>query len=132
MSLPSPEGQSVLKEYRVGFERDIPEQGSVLVQVGEETVGVFKIHNELHAYENRCPHQGGPVCEGEIVGRTIEILAPDKTKVAERLSTEDIHLVCPWHGYEYNLTTGRCFAEPRLSLRRYELLVRDGEVFIRA
>lgn len=120
-----------VQEYRVGLESDIPEKGSVLVQAGEMTVGVFKVHGELHAYENRCPHQGGPVCQGEILGRTLEVLAPDKTKIAERESDRDIHLVCPWHGYEYNLETGRCFAEPRLHLFPIEVVVRDGEVFVR-
>src|SRR5436305_737240 len=55
-------------EYRVGPVRDIPEGGGVLVVAGGTEVGVFRVRDAIHAYENRCMHQGGPACTGEIVG----------------------------------------------------------------
>lgn len=122
--------QQTVKEYLVGHVQDIPERGSVLVQAGELEVGVFKIRGRLHAYENRCCHAGGPVCEGEVVGRYEEIIAPDKTKIGDRLSEQEIHIACPWHGYEYNLETGECYADRRLHLRKVELAVRNGQVYV--
>src|SRR5262245_2199501 len=64
-------------EHLVAAERDIPEGGGVLVQAGGVEVGVFRVRGRVVAYENRCAHQGGPVCIGEIMGRYEEVLGPD-------------------------------------------------------
>jgi nitrite reductase (NADH) small subunit len=37
-------------------------------------------------------------------------------------------VVCPWHGLEYHVPTGRCLAYPNINLRRYEVFVEDGKV----
>lgn len=42
----------------------------------------------------------------------------------------DGRVVCPWHGYEFDLASGRCANDPRLRLRRYDVIERDGEVYI--
>jgi nitrite reductase/ring-hydroxylating ferredoxin subunit len=41
-----------------------------------------------------------------------------------------MHIVCPWHGYEYKLETGECAADKKLKLRRYEVIERDGGVYV--
>jgi nitrite reductase/ring-hydroxylating ferredoxin subunit len=41
-----------------------------------------------------------------------------------------MHLVCPWHGWEYDLTTGENVADRRLLLRRYPVLIRNGDVYL--
>ena len=52
--------------------------------------------------------------------------------MGERFSETEPHIVCPWHGWEYDLRTGRCAADPRFALRRYEVVCREGEVYVRA
>ena len=37
-------------------------------------------------------------------------------------------VVCPWHGLEYHVPTGRCLAYPNIKLRRYEVVVESGKV----
>ena len=42
----------------------------------------------------------------------------------------DMHIVCPWHGWEYDLATGRCHADRRFGLRPYPVEVRGGQVYL--
>jgi nitrite reductase/ring-hydroxylating ferredoxin subunit len=102
-----------------------------LVRAGELVVGVFLIRGRYYAYRNRCVHQGGPVCQGTILGKVQAVLAPDRHVVRERFSDDEIHLVCPWHGYEYDIETGACAADPRLYLTAYPVIERDGGIYVR-
>ena len=117
-------------EYFVGKLADIPEHACRLIQAGETEIGVFRIKGQLRAYENRCVHQGGPVCRGEVLGKLEQILAPDKTVLGERFSEDEIHVVCPWHGWEYDLDTGACAADRRFKLRSFRVMVRDDDVYV--
>ena len=104
----------------------------LLATVNGREVGVFRIHGELRAWENRCPHQRGPVCTGILIGRTELVLADDKTVVREERSEDVIHIACPWHGWEFDIDTGVCWALPIARLRAVEIYEHDGEVYARA
>lgn len=119
-----------MAECLVGAEADIPEGGGVLVLADGVEIGVFKVGGRIVAYHNRCAHQGGPVCIGEILGRYEEVLGPDGSSRGERFSEDDLHIVCPWHGWEYELATGRCHADRRFGLKRYQVEVREGNVYV--
>ena len=110
---------------------EIAEGDRRLVRAGEVVVGVFFIRGRYYAYRNRCVHQGGPVCEGTILGKVEAVLAADRHVVRERFSSDEIHLVCPWHGYEYNLETGACAPDPALRLTAYPVIERDGGIYVR-
>ena len=99
--------------------------------VGDREIGVLQHAGRFYAYENRCVHQGGPVCEGRILGRVEVVLAEDKTVLGERFSDTETHLICPWHGYEYDLETGECAADRRRRLRRFEVVERGEEIYLR-
>ena len=75
-------------------------------------VGVFFWGGEYYAYSNICLHQGGPACEGLIMHQVEEVLRPDRTWKQNSFSETDVNFVCPWHGYEYDLKTGRVVADP--------------------
>src|SRR5262249_26359623 len=81
-------------QYRVVALGEIPENGGVLAVAGDVEVGVFRVKGRLVAYENRCMHQGGPVCTGEIVGRYEQVLNSDGTVGGERFDETEPHLVC--------------------------------------
>jgi nitrite reductase/ring-hydroxylating ferredoxin subunit len=102
----------------------------LLVEVGGLELGIIKYGELVVAYENRCAHQGGPVCTGDVVGKYEQLLNPDGTVAGERFSTEEIHLVCPWHGWEYDLRTGVNVADPRFRLRGFRTSVREGQVVV--
>lgn len=117
-------------EVRIGASSDVVEGDGILAVIDDLEVGVFRVKGRLVAYENRCRHQGGPVCTGEIMGRYEQVLADDKTVIRERFNTDELHLVCPWHGWEYVLETGVSAANPMYSLRSFDVAERDGSVFL--
>lgn len=119
-----------LQEYRVCSLDEIPDGDGVLGIAGALEVGVFRRGPQLYAYENRCAHQGGPVCTGELLGKTVQILDEGKEVTAEVFDESEMHLVCPWHGWEYDLATGELACDRRLRLRRFDVSVRDGTVYV--
>jgi nitrite reductase (NADH) small subunit len=110
---------------------EVREAEGVLATVAGTEVGVFRVNGELVAYENRCRHQGGPVCTGAVLGRLEAVLGPGGTLVEERFSENELHLVCPWHGWEYVLATGENTVDPALRLRSFPVSERDGSVYLR-
>jgi nitrite reductase (NADH) small subunit len=120
------------QRYRVGPVEEIPEQGGVLAEVGDREIGVFKSEGKLYAYDNRCLHQGGPVCSGEVLGATKLILNERGEALREILDETEMRLVCPWHGWEYDLQTGELAHNRRLRLRRFEVKVEAGIAYVEA
>jgi nitrite reductase (NADH) small subunit len=43
----------------------------------------------------------------------------------------ETNIVCPWHGYEYNIKTGCHQGNDRIRLRKAEMTIRDGEIYVR-
>ena len=76
------------------------------------STAVALIHTEAEGFtalDNRCPHQGGPLGEGQLDGPW---------------------LLCPWHGYEFDVTTGVCLFDRDAELDSYRVTVEDGEVIL--
>lgn len=115
--------------HPIGREADFADGERRIVTAGGLEIGVFRRGDRFFAYENLCAHQGGPACEGIVIGRVEAVLHADRTLSGERFS-ERLHIVCPWHGYEYELETGRCAHDPRLSLRPYDVVRRGGELYV--
>ncbi|HLH67440.1 MAG TPA: Rieske (2Fe-2S) protein [Solirubrobacteraceae bacterium] len=112
--------------------RELLEQGvRLLLEADGSEVGVLAHDGKLFAYENRCVHQGGPVCEGLILGAAERVLDETGADLGGRLDERRPRLICPWHGWEFDLATGRSVAYPQLGLRRFELEDRDGDVYLR-
>ena len=122
-------GEQTYSDHVVGPLADFPEGSHKVVDVAGRQVGIFNIGGELHGLPNICPHQTGPVCEGKIVTGSLRASAETGWR------TEWVHdgevIVCPWHGLEYHVPTGRCLAFPHIRLRRYEVLVADDQVVVR-
>ena len=118
------------EEHAICPSDDVREADGVLATVAGVEVGVFRVHGKLVAYENRCRHQGGPVCTGAVMGKLEAVLGPGGTIVEERFSEDELHLVCPWHGWEYDLATGECAADRRIRLRAFDVREEDGQVYV--
>ncbi len=77
-------------------------RGSIQERVaGERVVALFNVDGELYALDGVCPHQGGPLGKGCLVGAVV---------------------TCPWHGWQFDVRTGRhqvspTIAQPRLPVR---------------
>jgi nitrite reductase/ring-hydroxylating ferredoxin subunit len=90
----------------VGAREKVPEGGRLVVDVGETTIGIFRTGGRLYAYLNTCAHQGGPVCQGKIIPRVDEVIDERGESHGFKFDEEDLHIVCPWHGFEYSIKTG--------------------------
>jgi nitrite reductase/ring-hydroxylating ferredoxin subunit len=120
------------REHRVGAVADFAGGTRKLIDVDGVEVGVIEYEGAFYAYANVCPHQGGPVCEGLILGR-VEADVDAAGRVGPgRFSRERIHLICPWHGVEYDLRTGVCSSDRRWQLEPYEVVRRGEEIYVRA
>ena len=118
-------GRRVEREWPVARVRDIPAGGHTLVEVDGRSIGVFNVHGAFVAVLNVCPHQLAPVCLGQVRGTT---LASEPGEY--RWGRDGEILVCPWHGWEFDLLTGKALADKRKRLRRYAVTVRDDTVYI--
>ena len=101
-----------------------------IVFVGDQEIGVFRHEGNFYAYSNFCLHQGGPACEGVLMPKVLEVLGADRTYQGQIFSDEEMHFVCPWHGWEYDIKTGECAGDRRLKLRKYDLVQRDGNLYV--
>ena len=63
----------------------------VLVEIEDEEIVVANSNGEYYAFNAECPHAGGPLDEGEMEGKIV---------------------VCPWHGAEFDMTTGEALTPP--------------------
>jgi len=90
-----------------------------VLEVDGRSIGVFNVHGELYAIRNRCPHQGAPLCRGLITGMMVP---SDPGVYVWRREGEIIR--CPWHGWEFDITTGRSIFNPhRTRVKRYQVTV---------
>jgi nitrite reductase/ring-hydroxylating ferredoxin subunit len=107
----------------VGRVEEIPPGGRKIVTVSGRSIGIFNVNGEFFALRNRCPHQGGPLCEGLLWGMLVA-RAPGEleyTRAGEILT-------CAWHGWEFDIRTGQSWCDPeRLRVRRYEVSVEPGQ-----
>lgn len=101
---------------------EVPEGERLIVEVGGREIGIFNIDGEFFALRNRCPHLGGPLCVGEILG-----LVHSSEPGDVRFDPSQKLITCPWHGWEFDIKTGQSYFNPRLRARRYDVEVRQEE-----
>ena len=109
---------------------DVPENGRLVVDVGDTTVGIFRVKGRLFAYENTCPHMGGPVCQGLVIPAVRELLDDNKASRGYRFDESEMRIVCPWHGYEFAIETGSHPAKPSIRLTSVRVEEEDGRVYV--
>ena len=78
-------------------------------EVDGKTICVANVNGTISAIDNVCLHMGGPLGQGYVEGRKI---------------------VCPWHGWEYDATTGQVFNDPNSKLDVYPIKLENGEVLV--
>jgi nitrite reductase/ring-hydroxylating ferredoxin subunit len=79
------------------------------VVVGTRSIALANVAGELFAVDGVCPHAGGPLGDGQL---------------------EDCTLVCPWHGWSYDLRTGRSSVDDEVSVATFPVRVVDGIVWV--
>ncbi len=113
----------------VGALADVPAGRFLMVDVHGRRVGVTRLPDgALRAVRDHCPHKGAEICRGQICGTSLPS-APGELVFGRAGEV----LVCPWHGYEYDLVTGeQLYQEHPTRLLTLPVAVQDGQVFIRA
>ncbi len=79
------------------------------VQVDGKTVALAHVGDKFHAISNTCLHRGGPLGQGVMDGNIV---------------------TCPWHGWQFDVTTGHVSQNPTVGVACYPVEVRGDEVFV--
>jgi nitrite reductase (NADH) small subunit len=97
-----------------------------VVTVGQREILVLDDGGALRAVYNRCPHRQAPLTAGPL--RSMR----QQTDVGGlEYDLQANVLLCPWHRYEFELTTGRCVADPeRLRLATYDVAIEGDEIAV--
>jgi nitrite reductase (NADH) small subunit len=109
---------------------DIKDGDVRIVEIGALEIGVIRHKGLCYAYHNVCPHQGGPACEGLRIPQVEDVIDEQGAFLCQRFDENDMHIVCPWHGYEYHLATGIHVADETLKLKKFSVKEREGNVYV--
>lgn len=119
-----------MSEYVVGQASEITEGERIIVELEGREICVFNVKGNYHALLNWCVHQGGPCCEGTVSG-TYESSFDRETLDTELIwKKEGEVLNCPWHGWEYDITTGNCLSDGQRKLPSYPVKIEDGNIIV--
>jgi nitrite reductase (NADH) small subunit len=95
--------------HRVGSLAALRSAGRLTATIAGRKIVVFALADKVVATNARCPHNRGPLHEGDIEGTIIS---------------------CPWHGYSFDLATGACADDAALVLERFEVQLRDDDILV--
>jgi nitrite reductase/ring-hydroxylating ferredoxin subunit len=118
------------KRWIAGDSGEIPNGGRLVVDVDDTSVGIFRVEGQLYAYLNVCVHMGGPACQGKILPRVVDVIDKEKRACGQVWDETDPHVVCPWHGFEYSIKTGRHAGIQSISLKAVLVEEADGVVYV--
>lgn len=94
---------------RVASVGDLAKGEARVVEAGGRMVALFNVDGSLYAMDNACLHRGGPLGEGELEGRVV---------------------VCPWHAWRWDVTTGASVNNPAVKMVCYPVVVEGSGVFV--
>jgi nitrite reductase/ring-hydroxylating ferredoxin subunit len=94
---------------RVGSVSDLPPGSLREVSVGDEPFALCNVNGELHALHGVCPHEGGPLGQGDLY---------------------ETMIVCPWHAFEFDCRTGESDMDPELRVATVPVRIEGGDILI--
>jgi nitrite reductase/ring-hydroxylating ferredoxin subunit len=74
-----------------------------------KTMAIANVGGKFYAINNTCLHRGGPLGQGSLQDRIV---------------------TCPWHGWEYDVTTGKLVQNQSMGVVCYATEVRGEEIFV--
>lgn len=114
-----------MARHVVGRVEELPPGSHKVVPVGRRGLGVFNVNGQFYALYNVCPHAGGPLCLGPVTGTT-RATGPYQVEWVR----EGEILRCPWHGWEFDITTGCTITEPVERVQTYPVHIEDGLIVV--
>src|ERR1700679_223409 len=94
---------------RTARKDDIPAGTIREFQVEGQTIAIANVGNKYYAIHNTCLHRGGPLAQGVLKGNVV---------------------TCPWHGWQYDVTTGKVANNPAVGVGCFRLEVRGEDVWV--
>jgi len=79
------------------------------LQLDGKNVAVANVDGKFFAIDNTCLHRGGPLGQGVLEGKVV---------------------TCPWHGWEYDVTSGKTTTNPAVGVSCYAVEVRGDDLFV--
>jgi len=94
--------------HKVTTTKDLPPGSACEFEVAGRSIAVFNVEGTIHAIDNECTHDGGPLSEGVV---------------------SDACVICPWHGAEFDLRTGKALTPPAVEdVRSYRVVMTGDEI----
>ena len=93
---------------------ELPEGTQKAVTVAGQAVALFHHGGKITALSGTCPHEGGPLAEGKV----------------ERGADGVLRVVCPWHGWKFDIVTGNASPEPVVRQAVHDVKIQDGIIFV--
>lgn len=109
---------------------DLIARERIVVDVNGVELGLYAYRGEVRAWHNFCPHQGGPVCQGKTMPRTVQLVRDGGKSAGPGFSDTDRNIVCPWHGFEFDILTGEHPSCASMRLTPIPVKVVDGTVIV--
>ena len=94
---------------KVAGKREFPTGAIREIQVDGKAIALANVDGKFFAINGVCLHQGGPLGEGELVGH---------------------HVICPWHAWEYDVTTGKLITNQAVGVESYPVEVRGDDIYV--
>ena len=108
--------------YVVATASDIPPGERKLITVRGRSIVIFNLDGEFFGMLDRCPHQGASLCKGRLVG-LVESSKPGQYN----FSRKDEIVRCAWHGWEFDIRTGKSRCEPeKIKATQYGIDIKKG------
>ncbi len=115
-----------MSRYVVARSDEIQAGQRKLVTVRGKPIVIFNVNGDYLAILDRCPHQGGSLCKGKLVG-LVESDGPGRY----RYSRKGEIIRCPWHGWEFDLRTGKSYCDPaRTWVKSYSASIETGSKLV--
>jgi nitrite reductase/ring-hydroxylating ferredoxin subunit len=89
---------------------DIPQGRMRAYVIGEKKVVVYHTARGFFSTENTCPHRGGPLAEGDLIGGEI---------------------ICPWHLWGFDVATGICTGNAEVTLATHEVRIEGDRILVK-
>jgi nitrite reductase/ring-hydroxylating ferredoxin subunit len=88
---------------------EIPAGQGRVMEVGGRQLALFNVDGKFYVLDNTCPHRGGPLGDGALLGSVV---------------------TCPWHGWQFDCTTGKSTRNPAVGVVCYPASVEGGTVYV--
>lgn len=79
------------------------------LQLDGKVIALANVGGRLYAVNNVCLHRGGPLGQGELTGQTV---------------------TCPWHGWQYDVATGKALMNPSVGVESYPVELRGDDIYV--